>query len=210
MATKKRANQKGFSLVELLIVIAIMGVLAVIAFNAFNGVLDNSKKRADEQQAKTIEKAVRMLVTETGIPDIVSNTKRFYDNPGGSELDFSAENHKAVMNIIEALQEKIYVQDRATGRWNSYGPYLTNPRTDGKTSYASYGPQWNPGSGGKHVGYLIGIWPDTQNVIVVPAQGTTNEDLDSTYKPEDDSFSTSKIISDLKSDKSLEDIIDWD
>ena len=55
---KRLSNNKGFSLIELLIVIAIMGVLAVIAFNMFGGVLVNSKKRADDQQARNLEKAI--------------------------------------------------------------------------------------------------------------------------------------------------------
>ncbi|NLI57975.1 MAG: prepilin-type N-terminal cleavage/methylation domain-containing protein, partial [Clostridium sp.] len=36
---KMLRNQKGFSLVELLIVIAIMGVLAALAFSMFAGIL---------------------------------------------------------------------------------------------------------------------------------------------------------------------------
>jgi len=53
---KMLKNQKGFSLVELLIVIAIMGVLAAVAFSMFAGVLGNSKRRADERTADQIAK----------------------------------------------------------------------------------------------------------------------------------------------------------
>jgi type IV pilus assembly protein PilA len=170
MVSKNRTTQKGFSLVELLIVIAIMGVLAAIAFNAFNGVLNNSRKKADEQQAKNIERALRAMITETGIPHLIKDVALFKTAPSGTVNAFTAD----IPSLIAALQKEMYVQNKATNRWFSYGPYLTNPRGDTNTaSYDAYAPQWNLERGGKHTGYDITIWTDTQNVIVWPSTETT-------------------------------------
>jgi type IV pilus assembly protein PilA len=63
---KMLKNQKGFSLVELLIVIAIMGVLAALAFSMFAGILGNSRRRADERTADQIAKALTSYIVESG------------------------------------------------------------------------------------------------------------------------------------------------
>ena len=44
---KKKANKKGFTIMEMLIVVAIIAVLAAIAIPTFNGALTKSKEAAD-------------------------------------------------------------------------------------------------------------------------------------------------------------------
>jgi len=53
--TKKR---KGFTLIELIVVIAILGVLMLIAVPRFTGTLNNAKKTADDATEKVIQSAV--------------------------------------------------------------------------------------------------------------------------------------------------------
>jgi general secretion pathway protein G len=54
---KKRSGEGGFTLVELLIVIVILGILAAIVVLAIGGLSDHSKNAACEADAKTIEVA---------------------------------------------------------------------------------------------------------------------------------------------------------
>ncbi len=57
----KRMNKKGFTLVELLIVIAVLGIIAAIAVPRMAGVTDAVKTSADEEQAKLIASNVENL-----------------------------------------------------------------------------------------------------------------------------------------------------
>jgi len=88
---KMLKNQKGFSLVELLIVIAIMGVLAAVAFSMFAGVLGNSKRRADERTADQIAKAISAyMVVENVIVNLQKELWIWKDASGNFESAESA------------------------------------------------------------------------------------------------------------------------
>ena len=63
---KMLKNKKGFSLVELVIVIAIMGVLAAVAISMFNGMIQRSRRQADNTRAQQIQKAIVTYMAEVG------------------------------------------------------------------------------------------------------------------------------------------------
>lgn len=64
MSKKTKMNNKGFSLVELIIVVAIMAILAGVMIPQFVKYLNNSKKSADLSQAESIANAVASLYAE--------------------------------------------------------------------------------------------------------------------------------------------------
>ncbi|MFA5525114.1 MAG: type II secretion system protein, partial [Tissierellales bacterium] len=59
---KQLKNKKGFTLVELVVVIAILGILAAIAVPKFASVTQNANKKAFEANHRTVVAAIQMYM----------------------------------------------------------------------------------------------------------------------------------------------------
>ncbi len=66
---KKACDQKGFTLVELLVVMAILAVLAALAVPKFGQMLEDSKYKTHNENVAMIYKAGTMYVASHGNPD---------------------------------------------------------------------------------------------------------------------------------------------
>ena len=65
-ALVKMRNKKGFTLMELLIVVAIIAILAAIAIPTFSGALTKAKRGADEANARSLYAAVALAYMTDG------------------------------------------------------------------------------------------------------------------------------------------------
>ncbi|WP_425448624.1 type II secretion system protein [Dethiothermospora halolimnae] len=68
MLSKKINNKKGFTLIELIVVIAILGILAAIAIPRLGGFRDSASSAADEATAATIANAITLHYANIGAP----------------------------------------------------------------------------------------------------------------------------------------------
>lgn len=70
MLNKLRKSKKGFTLIELIVVIAILGILAAIAIPRFAGFTSKAKVAADDQYIALYTNAVSVLLADGTITGI--------------------------------------------------------------------------------------------------------------------------------------------
>jgi len=170
---KMLRENKGFSLVELLVALLIMAVIAGTAITLFGGILDTSKGRADKETAENIKRAVLTYINASGDTDLsalgvesgVTTSKvlcdalscqfeiaaagtTFVAAPAGSYTGFIQPDDKTTANPAADLPGK-------------YGPFLdvtkdTKPTQSGMN------------------GWIITVHEVTQAITVTPEETATS------------------------------------
>ena len=107
----KLRSTKGFSLVELIIVIAIMGIIAVVAVPNLTGIQKRSQYNADITTATEIGRAVKIYVTEN--PNTSSITTSYAEL---STLNSVLKSYIGTSYVPKAVSSsKYYIRQDADG-----------------------------------------------------------------------------------------------
>ena len=95
----KRNNKKGFTIVELVIVIAVIGILAGVLIPTFSGIIDSANKSADLQEARNGYNSYLVKHPEAKI-DYVKNGSNYYDlNNNFTASTTAPESGKVVLDV---------------------------------------------------------------------------------------------------------------
>lgn len=115
---RRKLNKKGFTLVELLIVIAVLGIIAGIGVNSMTGVTNTFKIKADEKTAEILSRSVEILVLAgdltPGTDDAAAATKKILDDikaaecqtVSGGTFEVTTFNANATDNIVISFGSK--------------------------------------------------------------------------------------------------------
>ena len=124
--------KKGFTLVELLVVVAILGVLAAVGIVSFGGYMSRTKVTAIKNQVNDVAKFIQLKMTECSMNPGSMNLHtpaswdQFLTNPGHC-VNSSMEQMKAgIYNHINDTWNQFNVYEKKTPALYS-GPYNTNP-----------------------------------------------------------------------------------
>lgn len=143
-------NKRGFSLVELLIVIAILGIISALALLTLGGIMKGTYQKVDYKNAHLIERAVEayiFLTEDTELKHLTYAINKDKDMNGVPSTE-----------LIFALQNTIISEKNG----EELEPLLT-PKDGNIPSADNFATQWEG-----HKGYKIEVYTENNTCDVFP------------------------------------------
>lgn len=154
MSLQTLKDQKGFTIVELLIVIVVIGILAAITIVAYNGIQNRSKTTAGQSLAGNVAKKLEAYnsvngaypttpaqvqgTTESKIDNITATPKPIAGVSTGAESTANSLFSATALDGTSANGGKtVRISGSATGGTVSYWSYTTGDTGEKTISYGS-------------------------------------------------------------------------
>lgn len=137
----KKTNKTGFTIVELLIVIVVIGILAAIVLTTYTGVQNNAKTTKAQTAAKAVRDKITAYNVETSLypekADEVKDAKRGTNEVVESAVIEDKKIKDAVFDYTEKKDEKDEIKQKGLILYDPCGP--AGDRTGGKVYYFDFG-----------------------------------------------------------------------
>lgn len=135
---KLRKNDKGFTLVELIVVLVILALLAAILVPALLGYIDKAKKEKNYQAAQEVHTAVQALATESYGKGDSTPTMTLDDIKSLASIEDLAEVNVQWKNTASNEKTKFQVEAMSVKFTSDSSPvYYTYKLRDSKYSWQS-------------------------------------------------------------------------
>jgi len=139
----KKLNKKGFTIVELVIVIAVIAILAAVLIPTFSGIVDKANANKALQEVKNAYTATLAedLSTETPDDDVVYNKGAItVDHENGTKITISVEGVPSVVTegtathtLVNGKLVAVQQQEPAHQHTDSDGDNVCDDDTCGET-----------------------------------------------------------------------------
>lgn len=128
-----KLGQTGFTLIELVVIIIILGLISAVAVPSWRGLIESSRVTATQDEMANIKRAI------VGNPDLIVGGQRV-DRGFEGDVGFAPVNLRDLIERPDSISE--YNQLSRTG-WN--GPYISEdairPFLDGWDEPYNYDPE---------------------------------------------------------------------
>ena len=111
---KKTTNNKGFSLIELIIVIAIMAVLVAIIAPNLTKYLGSSKTKTDDKNLDEVKQQVMNAISDAQTNDITVPVKAIKINASGSSVSITNGDGGSFDKILQTVLKGSTTKSKVT------------------------------------------------------------------------------------------------
>ena len=128
--TGLKLNKKGFTLVELIVVIAILATLSALAVPTYNGIVQNAKKKVDLTNAQTLYQSTYAVIT---LDDSINKSFSDYGTRY-SVKDSSGKSYKFV-SALRITDRSATASSTAGTKWESDNDKIEFGQEKGNTAF---------------------------------------------------------------------------